>query len=415
MSLASMAGQRIGAAGPGIIPPPMDPIDIAGGLSRFPRRTAGSDSERRASRWLAAVLAASGREAEVETHWVRPHWPLVHALHAGLGVAASVVAVKQPAVGLALALAALASTVLDGTGVAHLVRSLTPARATQNLVSPPTAATRSGRERVVRLVIGAPYDAPRGGVAFAERVRRAVAAAERLARGRIPGPLAWLAVALALVAAAAGARLAGAEGAAVDAPQVVATLGLMTGIAALVDVSLSQSAPGAGEPASGAAVAMALATALDRDPPRRLAVELVLTGGGDLGMREYVRARRGRWRPEATAVLQVAACGRGTPRWWVSDGPLVPLRLHPRLIALAAQAGRGRRRRGHGAGAAWRARLAGWPAIAIGCRTDDAWPPDARRPPDVAERLDPAAMDAALELCLALVRALDEDLADAPR
>jgi hypothetical protein len=388
----------------------MDPIALAGGLSRFPRRTAGTDAERRASRWLAAVLAASEREAEVETSWVRPHWPLVHALHAGLGVAASVVAVSVPAAGLALALVALASVVLDGAGVAHLVRSLTPARATQNLVSQPTAATRSGRERIVRLVICAPYDAPRGGVVFAERVRRAVAAAQRVARGRIPGPLAWLALALALVAGAAGGRLAGAEGPWLDALQVVPTLGLMAGIAALVDVLLSQPAPGAGEPASGAGVAIALATALDRDPPRRLAVELVLTGGGDLGMRQYVRARRRRWRAEATAVLQLAACGRGTPRWWVSDGPLFALRLHPRLVALAAETGRGARRRGHGAGAAWRARVAGWPAIAIGCRTDDAWPPDARRPADVAERLDPAAMDAALQLALALVRALDADL-----
>jgi hypothetical protein len=391
----------------------MDPVDVAGGLSRFPRRAAGTDAERRAGRWLAAVLAAGGRDVEMESHWVRPHWPLVHALHAGLGVAASVVATGAPAVGLGIALSALASLVLDATGAAHVVRALTPARATQNLVSAPTAATRSGVERVVRLVICAPYDAPRGGLLFGERARRAVAAAQRVARGRIPGPLAWLAVALVLVAGAAGARLAGAEGPWLDALQVIPTLGLMAGIAALVDVSLSQPSPGAGEPASAAAVAIALATALDREPPRRLAVELVLAGAGDLGMREYVRARRRRWRPEAIAVLQVAACGRGAPRWWVTDGPLVALRLHPRLVALAAGAGRARPRRGHGAGLAWRARLASWPAIAIGCRTDDAWPPDARRSADIAERLDPAAMDAALQLGLALVRALDEDLADA--
>lgn len=393
----------------------MDPIDVASGLARFPSRAAGSDAERRAARWLAAVLAADGRDVEVETHWVRPQWPLVHALHAGLGVAAGVVATGLPSVGLGIALVALASTVLDATGTAHLVRSLTPARATQNLVSPPTAATRSGAERVVRLVICAPYDAPRGGALFGERTRRAVAAAERMARGRIPGPLAWLAIALALIAGVAGARLAGGGGSFVDAVQVVPTLGLMAGLAALVDVWLSQPAPGAGEPASGAAVAIALARALDREPPRRLAVELVLVGAGDLGMREYVRARRRRWRAEATAVLAVAACGRGTPRWWITDGPLLALRLHPRLVALAAAAAgpdlRASARRGHGAGLAWAARMVGWPAIAVGARTDAAWPPDARRPTDTAERLDPAAMGATLALALALVRALDEDLA----
>ena len=57
--------------------------------------------------------------------------------------------------------------------------------------------------------------------------------------------------------------------------------------------------------------------------------------------------------------------------------------------------------------------MAGWPAIAVGCREDAAWPRGARQPADLPERLDPAAMRAALELCLALVAALDEDLADA--
>nr|MDQ6914800.1 hypothetical protein [Actinomycetota bacterium] len=58
-------------------------------------------------------------------------------------------------------------------------------------------------------------------------------------------------------------------------------------------------------------------------------------------------------------------------------------------------------------------RVARWPAIAVGCREDEAWPRHARRPTDVAARLDPEAMRSALDLCLALVSALDEDLADA--
>jgi hypothetical protein len=393
----------------------MDPVDIAAGLARFPARAAGTDSERRAARWLAAVIAAGGREVDLEAHWVRPGWPLVLVLHAALGVAGSVVAVSHPAIGLALAAAALLSLLLDGLGLAHVLRRLTPARATQNLVSPPTAATRSGRERIVRLVICAPYDAPRAGVAFREPVRAAVARAQAAARGRLPGPPAWMALALVVVVGMAGARLAGSDGRAVDALQFVATLGLMLAIALLVDVALSAPGPGANEPGSAAAVAIALASALDRDPPRRLAVELVLAGAGDAGMRELVRSRQGRWRPEATAVLQVAACGRGTPRWWRSDGPLVALRLHPRLTALAAEVAgsSATSRRGHGPGLAWRARVAGWPAIAVGSREDAAWPRHSHRPEDVASRLDPAAMRAALDLCLALVAALDEDLAEA--
>jgi hypothetical protein len=167
-------------------------------------------------------------------------------------------------------------------------------------------------------------------------------------------------------------------------------------------------------------VAIALAQALDRDPPRRLGVEVVLAGAGDgpsLGMRRYVSARRGSWRAEATAVLHLAACGRGSPRWWVSDGPLVPLRLHPRLAALAAQVAeeeshlRAGPQRGRGSGAGWRGRLAGWPALTVGCRDGGAWAPASHRHQDVPERVDPAALRATLELCLALVAALDDDLA----
>ena len=397
----------------------MEPIDIATGLARFPGRAPGTDSERRAARWLGEVLAAAGRETRFETHWVRPHWPLVHALHAALGVTASLVSVASAPAGLAVAGAALLSLALDGLGLVHLVRRVTPERATQNVVSPPTAATASGRERIVRLVICAHYDAPRSGLVFREGVRRAVASAQGAAGGRLPGPLAWLALALALVAAAAGARLGGAGGTGLDVLQLLPTLGLLAALALFVDVALSSPVPGAAEPASGAAVAIALARALDLAPPRRLAVELVLAGAGDgpsLGMRQFVRARRGRWRPEATAVLQVGACARGTPRWWVSDGPLVPLRLHTRLVALAGEVAAEERhlqaapRRGRGPGAAWRARVAGWPAIAVGCREDPAWPRGARQSTDLPERLDPAAMRASLELGLALVAALDEDL-----
>ncbi|HVE67686.1 MAG TPA: M28 family peptidase [Solirubrobacteraceae bacterium] len=400
-------------------PQGIDPQAVVTGLARLAPRGPGTDAERRAARWLAAVLREDlDRESDVETVWVRPAHALVVALHAAVGVAGSVVAVTRPAVGLGLALAALVSWVLDGLGVVHLGRRLTPARATQNLVSPPTAATRSGRQRIVRLVITAAYDAGRGGLLRRETVRRAVARVRQLTGGRLPGTGTFLAAALAAVAGLAGLRLAGVEGTWVGAVQLVPTVGLMAALALAVDTALSRTAPGAGDPASGAAVAIALAGALDRDPPRHLGVELVLAGAGQgpsLGMREFVRARRRRWRPEATAVLHVAACGRGRPRWWTADGPVVPQRLHPTMAGLAAEIAEdhgARPHRGRGATGAWRARRAGWPAIAVGCLTDEAWPPDANTARDTADRVEPAAMRDALAFALALVRALDEDLAE---
>jgi hypothetical protein len=402
----------------------MDPMDIVTGLARIGPRGPGTDGERRAARFLQERLRDAGREAELEPEWVRPQWTWVHAMHAALGVVAGLVAISSPAVGLGILVALLVSSSLDVAGRAHLLRRLTPERATQNVVSPPSAATRGGRERVVRLIITAHYDAPRGGLVYRDAVRRCSARLRRVTRGLTPGPLAVVPLALAGLAVVAGARLAAAEPSWLGVAQLVPTVALLAALAAFVDIGLTGTVPGAGDPASGAAVALALADALDREPPRRLAVEVVMAGGGDgpaLGMRAYVRGRRRSYAPAATALLHLAACGRGYPRWWVSDGALVPLRFHPRLAALAADAAAEERhlgaqpRRGRGFSGAYRARLARWPAITVGCLEDDSWAPGAHRPTDTAERVDPRALERALEFCLALVDRLDEDLGSAAR
>ena len=75
-------------------------------------------------------------------------------------------------------------------------------------------------------------------------MRRAVARVQGATGGRLPGPLAWLALALALVAAAAGARVGGVGGATLDVLQLLPTLGLLAALALLVDVGLSSPVPG---------------------------------------------------------------------------------------------------------------------------------------------------------------------------
>ena len=69
---------------------------IAEGLARFEARGPCTDAERRAAAWLHDELRDAGHEAWVETHWVRPQWPLSVALHATVGVAASLVAISEP-------------------------------------------------------------------------------------------------------------------------------------------------------------------------------------------------------------------------------------------------------------------------------------------------------------------------------
>lgn len=383
------------------------PRDIAAHLAAIPGRTAGTDAERRAALALARELRARGREARIETHWVRPQWAPAAALHALAGVVGSLVSVDRPVLGLLIAAAALVSFLAEASGRARLLGLLLPRRATQNVVSPAPAGARP-----VTLVITASYDAGRGGLVYRDAVRRLAARLARAARGRAPGPMGWLALALAAVVAGAALRAGGAEGPVLGAVQLVPTIALILATALLVDAHVAAPSPGASDPASGAAVALALAQALDARPPRRLAVEVVLCGAGDggaYGMRAHVRAARRTRRTEEVVVLHLGACGAGTPRWWVREGPLLALGYHPRLLELCAQVTREEAHLraaphvAHTFSGAHAARLARWPAVAVGCLDADgvAGPPDER------------ARRAVLELCLALIARLDAELAGA--
>ncbi|MFL5889720.1 MAG: hypothetical protein ACJ76M_11620 [Solirubrobacteraceae bacterium] len=379
------------------------------GLCGFRNRSAGSDAERRAAGWLRDRLRAAGRDAGFEVHWVRPHWSTIHLLAAVTGVAGSLLATASAVAGLAVVAVALASTLLELTGRPSPVRLLSFRRATQNVVAPPPRA-RSGR---VRLIVVAAYDAPRRGLAFRPGVRRVDAALRRGTRGWWPPPLTLMAVALALVTAACAVRVAGYDPEWLAVVQLVPTVVLLVAVALLADVTVSDPSPDASG-ASAVAVALALVRALDRRPLARLDVELVLAGSGDgpaLGARGYVRNRRRRWDPERVAVLEVRPCGDGEPALWVTDGPVLPLRLHPRLIELARASRAVTPERGREASAAYRARQARWPAVAVGALDADGLVPRRRSADDVPDMLERKAMETTRELCLALVTALDADLA----
>lgn len=401
----------------------MDPMEIVDELVAEPERAPGSDAERRAAQRVRRRLRGLGREVVVEPAWVRPHWPLVHALHAALAVAAALVAVSRPIIGLVAGALVLLSSALDLLGAGHLLRRLTPERATQNLVSSPPASPAREAPPTVRLVIVAHYDAPRGGLVRRPAARRLAAGLQRAARGRLPGALGFGTVVMALLVGVAVVRVAGGQAPALDIVTLAASLWLLGLLALVVDSGLADPGPGANEPASGAAIAVALAHALHRAPPRHLAVELVLAGAGcgpALGMRAFVRARRRRYAPESTAVLHIAGCGRGRPAWWTVDGPLLSRRLHPALREHCAAVARrhpelgARPHRGHGAGAAWRARLAGWPAITVGCLDGQGLAAGLGRAGDDAASLDPGAMDGALRFCRAVVDELDAELGRRP-
>ncbi len=169
-------------------------------------------------------------------------------------------------------------------------------------------------------------------------------------------------------------------------------------------------------------MAVALARALEAAPPQRLGIELVLAGAGDgsaIGLRRYLRARRRTVTHSNAIVLGIAACGSGQARWWVSDGPLVPLRYFVRLRELCETLARedpgldARPHRARGTGPALPARLARIPAITIGCLDESGLAPRSHQRQDTPGTIDQQALDRAVEFGLLLVDAIDAFLATA--
>lgn len=380
-------------------------------------RLPGSDGERRAALLLRDELRRGGRTARIEPQWVRPSWPAAHTLHAVLGLVGSVLAVLVPVAGTAVLAVALLSLLLEASGRPWLVRRLTFERATQNVVSPSPHP-----DRPYRLLICAHYDSGRASAAFGERVTRTGARLRAATRGRWLGPLAWLALALLALLGCAIARLAGVGGTALGAAQLVPTVFLILAVAVLLDITLSSASPAAGDNASGVAVALGLAAALDRRPPSSLAVEVVLAGAGEgpgAGLRAHLRARRDELRREQTVVIGLRACGSGAPAWLTHEGSLLPLRTNTQLATLCERAAREEARlgarglRSHGLSPLAPARAARLPEVTIGCRDALGRPGRSHRADDTPEHADPTAMQAALAFCLTVVELLDEQLAKA--
>ncbi len=396
----------------------MRALDTITGLESFERRGAGTDAERRAARWLADRLTATGRDVLVEPFWCRPNWPLAQAWHVALALAGSLVSVPSPHAGALMLLAALVSILLDAfTGVSP-GRRLTPERASQNVVAVPRISTAEAPP--VRVLLTANYDAGRIGLVYRDRLRRLSGALRRATFGLSPGWLGWLSLTVVWLLVLAILRVEGHHSKLIGAIQLVPTVGLVLTLAALLELATADPGPAAGDNGSGVAVALELARALDTAPPRHAAVELVLQGAGDgstTGLRRYLRARRTGHTAANTIVVGIAPCSAGAPRWWSSDGPLVPLHYSRHLrglcAAIAADApGLGAAAHpGRGSTPALAARILRRPAVAIGCLGRHELVPHSHRPDDVSSEVDDLALDAGVQFGLMLIDEIDAWLA----
>jgi hypothetical protein len=374
----------------------------AEGLARFAGRGPCSDAERRAAAWLHDELRANGHEAWVETHWVRPQWTPALALHATLGVVASVLALTAPLPAAIVAAVAALSMAVEASGRNGPLRYLFPRRATQNVLTLPDE--EGGPD--VTLLICARYDAPPGGLITRDGPRRLAARLRRRLGGHALGPRAWVALALTAVAACAALRELDVDGSWVGLAQFLPTVALLVALAAAGDIAVSDVSPGAGDNAAGVGVALALHDELTRNPPDALAPALLLSGAGEGGA-SAVRAhlRREKLDRARVVVLELGPCGAGAPAYATA---------HPQVRAACARAAealagaaRAPLRRSSGAAAARGRRL---PAVWIGALDASGIAPRSRQPSDTLEHLDPASAEAVLDFALACVDALDADL-----
>lgn len=312
-------------------------MELVRELCSFEGRGPGTDAERRAAKMLAGRLEGMGRSVEVEPTYVHPQYALVHALHAAVAIAGSVVATALPAVGFALVLAAAASTYLDLNTRFYLARRLFFRRASQNVVSRGTSP-----EAPLRLILVAHYDAARTGYVFGER---SVRLARRLSeRWRLLlGP--WRLIfwgGIAPLLPILGARMAGFEPQWLSVLQLFPTVLLIVAVFLLIDIALSDIVPGAYDNASGVAAVLSAADEFRSDPPANLDLWVVLTGAEEClgeGMRAFVKAHSDELDRERTLIVNVDHASYGSVHYELSEGPIISLPMDPELIELCEALG----------------------------------------------------------------------------
>ena len=384
-------------------------------LCSFEGRGPGTDAERRAANMLAGRLRGIGRRAEIEPFFAHPQYAIVHLVHATMGVAGSLIATVQPAIGFTLVFLAAVSTYLDLNTRLYLVRSLLFRRVSQNVVSPGERP-----DAPARLILMAHYDAARTGYIFSKASDRIRRLPERLRLGLGPFRLFfWLG--LAPLLPILGARMAGLDATWLSALQVIPTIVLIVAGFLLIDIALSDIVPGAYDNASGVAAVLSAADELRANPPDNLDVWIVLAGAEESfceGSRAFVRGRRKEFDRESTLFVNVDSVSFGQVAYETSQGPVISLPHDPQLIELCEALSSSGAAGPDGARAirhallddAMPARVRRMRAITL--RTTD---PDGNLAPwyhthdDVPERVDAEALARAADFLVSLVRLLDRD------
>lgn len=235
-------------------------------LERIERPSA-SEGERRAAEWLVARLAEVGAEARIEaepahgTYW----WPL--GIGAALGALGGIAALRgRRLLGGALAAAGAAGIASEYPPGPRWLRRLLPTRTTYNVVCELGSAEA---ERTVVLI--AHHDAARSGLVFHPALPGVADRLGLIERSDTSPPL---------MAPVVGGPALAALGA-LTGRRALTRLGALLGIgsaAAMAEIGLRDTVPGANDNGSSVVALIALAERLVAEPPDGTRVILLSTG-----------------------------------------------------------------------------------------------------------------------------------------
>jgi len=285
-------------------------------VASYPRRRAGSVSERRAQELVGAALEAEGLSTRSEPFDFCDNLYRVIALHFGLGTLGSLLGTRAPLAALALHLGA-ASYWRRSALRTPMVHPLVPSGRSQNLL----ATLPATEPLTLRLVIPAHIDGGFTGRVFASGVTHQLLSA--IARGPLAvlnQPLALATYSQLALAVLDGVTLVGGgRGAAARWLRRGLSLpGLLTAVLSGEVALRDEIVPGANDDLSGVAGAMLLARRLGPSKPASVAIVVAITGAEEVGLAgARALAESGCWSRDDTVVVALDGIANGALHYFL--------------------------------------------------------------------------------------------------
>lgn len=253
-------GERLGAADPDWLRQRLEELEKI-------ERPSASEGERRAAEWLVERFAELGAEARIEaepahgTYW----WPL--GIGAALGALAGLAALRgRRLLGAALGALGAAGIADDFPPRQRRLRRVLPKRTTYNVVC---ELGQADADRTV--VVIAHHDAARSGLVFHPEIPNIADRLGLIERSDTSPPL---------MAPVIGGPILAALGA-LTGKRALSKLGLLLGLgstAAMIDIGLRETVPGANDNGTSVVTLLALARRFASEPAEGVRLVLLSTG-----------------------------------------------------------------------------------------------------------------------------------------